>query len=556
MKKIYYTIICVLLLVGCENNFDPKIYGSLSTSNFPQTEADYENYMLLAYLPFGMHWGYDLTADWSDWQSHFYVLEGGIVRAFDSHSDLNAPWVHQLYGEPVGNNNMTYIYMPKGDFEFMKLLTDGGSNMGNFAKIRFVTRVTGIIGTLEESEILAPDKKAALLGEAHLLRGMLMYYLFHYYGPFPVIVDPALVGDSEAEAKLVRPSLDEMVGYITDDLEFAVANMVESQSAKGRYTRDYARFCLMRHYLNEGAQHSDYYQKAYQIFDQFTGSYALFTEGGDDAYKNQFLIGHKFNSEVIMAVSSAAKGNDINSNFTPYLYYMLPGDMASAVDASGKPVDFGSPGSTPTFVGYALQGSAPWCFAVNMDPVFYDTFEAGDLRLKTVETQYIANDGVLVTRADIGVRWDGFIVNKYAAEENVGFPQGNDVPLARWADALLLRAEADVRAHNTVSSDAISKVNAVRARAGLSPLGADKTSSVAAFLDALLLERGHELFYEGGRKVDLIRFGKYYTVTNALGRAPSSQYFPIPDNYIRMAQEKGHTLSQYYTRPDYDGPSK
>ena len=43
MKKyIYLSILtCILTVFGCENDFDAKIYGSLSTTNFPQSEADY-----------------------------------------------------------------------------------------------------------------------------------------------------------------------------------------------------------------------------------------------------------------------------------------------------------------------------------------------------------------------------------------------------------------------------------------------------------------------------------------------------------------------------------
>ena len=121
---------------------------------------------------------------------------------------------------------------------------------------------------------------------------------------------------------------------------------------------------------------------------------------------------------------------------------------------------------------------------------------------------------------------------------------------------MLLYAEADVRAHNAVSASAIESVNKVRHRAGLADLAADKTASVDAFLDALLMERGHELYYEGCRKVDLIRFNKYYTLLKEAGKEPSSQYFPIPDYAVNQAKESGKTLTQYFTRDNYDGPKK
>ena len=61
MKKyIYLSILtCILTVFGCENDFDAKIYGSLSTTNFPQSEADYESYMMDCYIPFTLTWAYN-----------------------------------------------------------------------------------------------------------------------------------------------------------------------------------------------------------------------------------------------------------------------------------------------------------------------------------------------------------------------------------------------------------------------------------------------------------------------------------------------------------------
>ena len=213
-----------------------------------------------------------------------------------------------------------------------------------------------------------------------------------------------------------------------------------------------------------------------------------------------------------MAVScnSNATGNGNEGNFNPFSWYALSWEV-SKYDDKGNPTPF------------VKQGGG-WGQTMNVSKQFYDTFEPGDLRAQTIETE-------------------------------TSF-QGTDIPLARWADALLLYAEADVRAHNAVSAQAIDCVNQVRQRAGLAGLTADKTSSVDAFLDALLMERGHELYYEGCRKIDLIRFNKYYTAMKATGREPSSEYFPLPDYAVNQAKEKGKTLTQYFTRDNYDGPKK
>lgn len=73
---------------------------------------------------------------------------------------------------------------------------------------------------------------------------------------------------------------------------------------------------------------------------------------------------------------------------------------------------------------------------------------------------------------------------------------------------------------------------------------------------AIYRERGHELFYEGCRKVDMIRFGRYYSDMKALGREPSSEYFPLPNYAVQQAAQSGYKLTQYYTRDNYDGPDE
>lgn len=537
-KNILLSVIVFLLgstlLSSCENDFDAKIYGQLSTTNFPASASDYENYLMNCYVPFSVNWTYKFA----NTQHNFYVSEGGLHRCFDTTSDTSVGW-------RIGSWGWLWNTLGEAQFEDLKYMgRNAGGAPQHFEKIREVSRFTRIIAELEAADpaILPDAKKQEFVGEARLCRGMVMYYLLNLYGPVPVIVDAAQLGDTIYESHLERPELKVMTEYITDDLEFACSHVAEKQSERGRYTADYARFCLMRHYLNEGYHMSGYYQKAYDIFNQFKGNYSLFTKG-ENPYADQFKIANEFNCETIMAVScsSNATGSGNEGNFNPFSWYMLPWDVAK-YDDKGNPTPF------------VNQGGG-WGMCFNIAKSFYDSFEPNDLRREPIVTQYYSSQFGWITEKDLGDRWDGFIVNKYPIETATSF-QGSDIPLARWADALLLYAEADVRAHNSISSKAIDCVNQVRHRAGLSDLPTEKTASVDAFLDALLTERGHELYYECTRKVDLIRFGKYYTIMNQLGRAPSSQYFPLPNYAVEQAAASGYNLTQYYTRDNYDGPKK
>ena len=100
----------------------------------------------------------------------------------------------------------------------------------------------------------------------------------------------------------------------------------------------------------------------------------------------------------------------------------------------------------------------------------------------------------------------------------------NDYPIFRLSDALLMYAEALWRLG---SGDPVSYVNQVRARAGIDPV-----ASIDA--DFLLAERGRELFAEGWRRSDLIRFGKYNDPWWEKAASPATvNIFPIPEQQLQ-----------------------
>ncbi|MBP6978388.1 MAG: RagB/SusD family nutrient uptake outer membrane protein [Lentimicrobiaceae bacterium] len=103
---------------------------------------------------------------------------------------------------------------------------------------------------------------------------------------------------------------------------------------------------------------------------------------------------------------------------------------------------------------------------------------------------------------------------------------GNDFPVFRYADVLLMKAELLLRTGGN-SGEALDLVNQVRARASATALN-------AVTLDDILAERARELFAEGHRRSDLIRFGKYYD-TRWEKPDVSPEYvklWPIPESQI------------------------
>jgi hypothetical protein len=101
-----------------------------------------------------------------------------------------------------------------------------------------------------------------------------------------------------------------------------------------------------------------------------------------------------------------------------------------------------------------------------------------------------------------------------------GGTSSNDFPVFRYADVLLMKAEALARQGNT--SGAAPLVSQVRSRAGLAAL-------TSVTLEEIYDERGRELCWEGHRRQDMIRFGTF-TLAHDFKPASDAKYrlFPIP----------------------------
>lgn len=540
IKSFILFFITSIAVYGCEDNFDPKLYGTLNPENYPTTESEYEDYTMTCYIPFTTTWQYQIAND--PGQHSFYIPEGGILRVFEAPSDNMAAW-NLGWGSWMKLSQADYR-----DCVYAERSWVGEHNINHIPKLAQITRFTEIIATLEKADdqIFKTVSKKRLLGEAHLCRGLMLYYLMHIYGPLPAIVDKDDINNENALTNLVRPSLDDMTTWIYNDFQYAMENLPDAVKEHGRYTSDYAKFCMMKHCLNEGTHMKGYYEKAMQMYRELSkdNRYSLFTKG-DNPYVDMFKAANDFNCEIIMAVSCdpSANGDVSNGNFFPLSMLATPND-ASKVDDKGNPTPFN------------YQGGG-WMQAYNVSPKLYDSYEAKDKRRTVILDEYwVNNQGIVtekVTKEDLNKRWSGYIIYKYPIETNTTF-QGNDFPLARWADVLLMMAEVEVRQSNAAPSpQAVEAVNQVRRRSGLDDLSVQQTATKEAFLDVILDERSKEFLYEGHRKIDLIRFNKYAQACfKAKGTLPTHQYIPLPNYLVEQAKSYGKQLSQIYNRPQWE----
>lgn len=182
---------------------------------------------------------------------------------------------------------------------------------------------------------------------------------------------------------------------------------------------------------------------------------------------------------------------------------------------------------------------------------FYHTFDPADERLQVLVGDFQGTDGHHYTEADPGtVLIKGALPVKYGEDPNAtGEASQIDWIVFRYADVLTLRAEALARANKSITTEALDCLNAVHQRAGLPAYQMSDFTSVDDFLEKVLLERGHELWFEGARRTDLIRYGKYIEYAKKYKGSTTAQDYmtlmPLPQSVIdeskgKVAQNPGY----------------
>ena len=158
-------------------------------------------------------------------------------------------------------------------------------------------------------------------------------------------------------------------------------------------------------------------------------------------------------------------------------------------------------------------------------PLYYAPLEANQLNLSGTEYEKTAGARIRKYEFDKNAISDGTIGN-------------NDIVLFRYADVILMKAEAQAR----LELDPTHAINEIRKRAG-----ADDLTDVT--LEDIYKERWRELMWEGWHRNDMIRFHHFTDQTSVNQFTNGAQYnyttvFPIPQDILDMnpkwQQNKGY----------------
>lgn len=345
---------------------------------------------------------------------------------------------------------------------------------------------------------MADADKNALLGEARFLRALSYRNLVRSWGAVPLRTDPTENADQVA-AK--RAPVADVYNLIIQDLQYAEVNLPATQSLAGRPTKWAAKTMLADIYLvNE--RWADARDKADEVIT--SGPYSLVPVKVATDFEQIFGPTAVTSTEDVFSIKFS---RTLGSNIP--LFYALPN---SAYSSAG----YGSEYAYPT---------AP----------LLTNWDKSDLRYAfNLYTSYPNKSGVIVqNEAAQPIRFGKFKDPGYAPSH------GNDYPIYRYPDDLLIYAEAASQANGGPTPLAVERLNMVRRRGygydPKQPSAVDFTLATAptaqAFRDLVLRERAYEFMLEGKRWFDLVRTNTVKQVILAAKGINVPDYFllfPIP----------------------------
>lgn len=338
----------------------------------------------------------------------------------------------------------------------------------------------------------------------------------------------------------------EGIDFIISELEAALVNLPDNPSRAGGATKNAARAMLMKAYLNKAVYKATGADGAAQkgpftfnVSDMNlvigyandiinSGQYEL-----DNDYFDAFRPDNSsLSSENIFFVNNTRGSNTSNNQsrwFMTLHYNQTPGGWNGFVALSDLYDSFEDTDirrGLPHTEFPEMDGNT----GVDVGFLIGQQYDKDSVAIKTRPgAPLIFTKNFSLTASDEAM---GLRVVKYPIDfENFNNPE-NDYVLLRYADVLLMKAEAILRGGNDpLGQSALDLVNELRAIRNTGPC-------VNLDLSELLKERSRELYWEGWRRNDQIRFSTYL---NAFQEKPASTekflLFPIPPDVLSVSPD-------------------
>ncbi len=271
-----------------------------------------------------------------------------------------------------------------------------------------------------------------------------------------------------------------LFNFVETELVAVVGQLPEvSHQTYARFTKGAAYMTLAKLYLN-----AEVYVNTPKYTECITACQQVIAQGYElePQYKHLFMADNYKSKEIIFPIVQDGQKAPSYAGTT----YLIAASYNAAMninDNAGLKVD-------------GWQG-------LRSRPQLVDLFDNNDKRATFYTTGFTKEIN------NVGEFIQGYPVIKFVNKNQDGTRGSHesfsdvDVTFYRLADVYLMLAEAELRKDNAITPTTLALVNQLRTRAGVTGF----SSSLS--LNDILDERARELHYEGHRRTDLIRFGKF-----------------------------------------------
>ncbi len=485
MKKIIYGLLVasVALLTGCNDDFlERPQFDQITDENFWQDESHLQSVAntFTSSLE-GKYWinMTEIMADYAPWAvtTAFRTIGGGNYAT--NNSNLNSIWA-------------------------------GAYNS--------IGRVNYFLANYQRATNVKQEIKDRYAAEAYFYRAYNYWILTNYFGDVPYITE--VLNVESPDVYRGRDKREVVVEKITKDLEDhykALPEYIAAASEEfGRVSQAAALLLLSRIYLYNG-RYADAVDACERAMEN--PYHELYTTGKpDEDYYNLFNYTGRAsrnanNKETILAyVYNYNLGEDARTSHNLSRENWVPGDFARFVPTK-KAIEL-----------YLTADGQIWdpkqCNSYedvfkNRDPRMCQTILApgtpwtggpdGDTTSNDKSTYHYP---LLINDKTGAMTYSGYYMRKYVEPSTVKYVNhdDNDIVLMRYAEVLLNYAEAKQLDGKLTQDDLDKSINLLRKRVGMVPMELGKLPAGSDICTEIRRERNVELFFEGHRYFDIIRW--------------------------------------------------
>lgn len=477
MKLIYIKSIFLIMLmsysISC-TKVDEKVYSSISADNFFHNEQEVMLNVGRVYV--------QLRAIMNRWGagSMSLVTSGECIIPF---RETNLWW-----------DNGTWIDLYKHNF------TDANPAIGGAWDFCFggISTCNQVISQLEESPTDF-SKKDNIISEIKIIRAFYYFNALDWFGNIPIITN---FKDTDIPEQRTRK---EVFDFLEKEIKDNITNLYPFQTPQnyGMATQAMAYTMLAKLYLNanawinepkwdEAAQTADLVINL-RHFNLATNYFSNFFAQNESSLENIFVIPFDrvntpgWDEGLILHCWSLHSLSAQTFDFIAFTWdgYAATEALYKSYDKNDSRINSWLEGPQVTSTGQPLM----------LAPGRQLTYRPN------VKALYSPSNPALL---DDGVRF-----KKYEYEKGLrdGESMSNDWVVYRYADILMIKAEALMRKNNVATSEVVNLVNQVRYRA-FGNHDYDYTTSNLTF-DEFFEELGREFSWENHRRLDVIRFDKW-----------------------------------------------